>query len=54
MRANPRKPECVFIGLTVNQNYIRLDVAVAESFVGSCKRVIAIFDWQRYIVDQKL
>ena len=37
MLADPRQPQRVFIGLAVDQNHIRFDVAVAEAFVGSCQ-----------------
>jgi hypothetical protein len=53
MRPNPRKPKSVLIGLAVNHNHIRLDVAVAESFVRSCQRMVAIFDWERFVRDQQ-
>jgi hypothetical protein len=49
MRPNPRKPKGGFIWFAVNQNYIRLDVAVAKSFVGSCQWMVTIFDWERSI-----
>ncbi len=42
------------MGLAVNQNNIRLDVAVAESFIGACQWMVAIFDWEWFIGDQQL
>lgn len=54
MRPDPRKPKRVFIGLAVNQNHIRFDVAIAETFVGSGKGMVAVFDRQRFVDDQQL
>ncbi len=53
VRPDPREPWLIFVGLAVDQNHVRFDVAVAEAFVGSCQGVIAIFDWEGFVDDQQ-
>lgn len=44
MRSNTRKPRRVFVGLSVNQHHVRFDMAITKTFVGSGKRMVAVFD----------
>ena len=54
MRPDPRKPKGHSVGLAVNQNHIRLDVAITESFVGSCQGMVAVLDGSGFILVQNL
>lgn len=44
MRPNPRKPKGGFAWLAVDQNHVRLDMAIAEALIGSGEGVVAVFD----------
>ena len=52
MRSNPGKPKGGSIWFAVNQNYVWLDVAIAEAFVGSGEGMVAVFDGEWFVGDQ--
>ena len=43
MRPYTRKPQRDFIGFAVNQNHIRFDAAITETFVGSGEGMVPVF-----------